>query len=260
MEFKFLRELGVGFIRFLEYIGGPVSLLFQTVLWVFVPPFRSKRTIQQMGVIGWDSLPIVSLIAFFIGLVLALQSAYQLQKLSADIYIPSLVSLSITREIGPVITALVVAGRIGAAIAAELGTMKVTEQIDALETLAVNPVHYLVVPRFLATTLTLPLLTLYADMIGIFGGYLFGVFKIGIGSKIYWNMTYNPLVLKDVTTGLVKSLFFGMIIAIIGCYEGFRVQGGAEGVGRATTLAVVISFVLIIAADCLFTTIFYFAF
>ena len=260
MEFKFLRELGIRFIRFLEYIGGPVSLLMQTVLWVFVPPVRSKRIVYQMGVIGWDSLPIVSLIAFFIGLVLALQSAYQLQKLSADIYIPSLVSLSVTREIGPVITALVVAGRIGASIAAELGTMKVTEQIDALETLAVNPVQYLVVPRFLATAFVLPLLTLYADMIGILGGYLFGVYKLGIGSKVYWNMTYNPLVLKDVTTGLIKALFFGMIIAITGCYEGFRVHGGAEGVGRATTLAVVVSFVLIIAADCLFTTLFYFAF
>jgi len=260
MELGLVRGLGIRFISFLEYIGGVVSLLIQTILWIFIPPMRSKRVAQQMVFIGWDSLPIVSLIAFFIGLVLALQSAYQLQKLSADIYIPSLVSLSITREIGPVITALVVAGRIGAAIAAELGTMKVTEQIDALETLAVNPVQYLVVPRFLATTLMLPILTLYADIIGIFGGYLFGVFKIGISSKIYWNMTYNPLVLKDVTTGLTKSVFFGMIIAIIGCFQGFRVQGGAEGVGRATTLAVVISFVLIIAADCLFTTVFYFAF
>ena len=260
MGLNWIKRLGIRFIQFLEYIGGPVTLLGQSVAWTFIPPIRSKRIVDQMGAIGWESLPIVSMIAFFIGLVLSLQSAYQLQKLSADIYIPSLVSLSITREIGPVITALVVAGRVGAAMAAELGTMKVTEQVDALETLAVNPVQYLVVPRFLAATLMLPILTLYADMIGIFGGYLFGVFKLGIGSKVYWNMTYNPLVLKDVTTGLIKSLFFGMIIAIISCYEGFRVHEGAEGVGRATTQAVVISFILIIAADCLFTTIFYFAF
>lgn len=252
--------MGTRFIVFLEYIGGVVTLLVQTILWIFVPPVRGKRILQQMCVIGWESLPIVSLIALFIGVVLSLQSAYQLQKLSADIYIASLVSLSVTREIGPVITALVVAGRVGAAIAAELGTMKVTEQIDALETLAANPVKYLVVPRFVATTLMLPVLTIYADYIGILGGYLFGVYKLGIGSSLYWRMTYEPLVLKDVFTGLIKSVFFGMIIAIVGCYEGFRVYGGAEGVGRATTLAVVISFILIIAADCLFTTLFYFAF
>jgi len=237
-----------------------MTLLIQTLLWSVIPPLKGKRIIQQMAVIGWESLPIVSLIALFIGIVLALQSAYQLQKLSADIYIPSLVSLSVTREIGPVITALVVAGRVGAAIAAELGTMKVTEQIDALETLAANPVKYLVVPRFVATTLMLPILTIYADYIGILGGYLFGVYKLGIGSSLYWRMTYEPLFLKDVFTGLIKSFIFGMIIAIIGCYEGFRVRGGAEGVGRATTLSVVTSFILIIAADCLFTTLFYFAF
>ena len=257
---EFWVKVGERFISFLEYIGGVVTLLAQTLLWVVVPPLKGKRIIQQMSVIGWESLPIVSLIALFIGIVLALQSAYQLQKLSADIYIASLVSLSVTREIGPVITALVVAGRVGAAIAAELGTMKVTEQIDALETLAANPVKYLVVPRFVATTLMLPILTIYADYIGIFGGYLFGVYKLKIGSSLYWRMSYEPLILKDVFTGLIKSVFFGMIIAIIGCYEGFRAQGGAEGVGRATTLAVVTSFILIIAADCLFTTLFYFAF
>ena len=253
-------RMGERFIVLLEYIGGVVTLLIQAVVWAFVPPIKGRRIVQQMALIGWDSLPIVSMIALFIGIVLALQSAYQLQKLSADIYIASLVSLSVTREIGPVITALVVAGRVGAAIAAELGTMTVTEQVDALETLAVNPIKYLVVPRFVATTLMLPVLTVYADYIGIFGGYLFGVYKLGIGSNLYWRMTFEPLLLKDVFTGLIKSVFFGMIIAIIGCYEGFRVKGGAEGVGRATTLAVVTSFILIIAADCLFTTLFYFAF
>ena len=257
---RFWITVGERFIHFLEYVGGVVMLLVQTLLWAFVPPLKTKRILQQMCEVGWESLPIVSLIALFIGIVLALQSAYQLQKLSADIYIASLVSLSVTREIGPVITALVVAGRVGAAIAAELGTMKVTEQIDALETLAANPVKYLVVPRFLATTFMLPILTVYADYIGIFGGYLFGVYKLNLGSGLYWRMTYDPLLFKDVFTGLIKSVFFGMIIAIIGCFEGFRVTGGAEGVGRATTLAVVTSFILIIAADCLFTTLFYFAF
>lgn len=252
--------IGMRFLTFLEYIGGVAMLFAQTLLWTFAPPLKWKRIVQQMAIIGWESLPIVSLIALFIGIVLALQSAYQLQKLSADIYIASLVSLSVTREIGPVLTALVVAGRVGAAIAAELGTMKVTEQVDALETLAANPIKYLVVPRFLATTLMLPILTIYADYIGILGGYFFGIYKLGIGSSLYWRMTYEPLLLKDVFTGLIKSVFFGMIIAIIGCFEGFRAQGGAEGVGRATTMSVVISFILIIAADCLFTTLFYFAF
>lgn len=258
--FEICMKMGERFIVFLEYIGGVVTLLVQTIAWAVVPPLKGRRIVEQMSVIGWESLPIVSLIALFIGIVLALQSAYQLQKLSADIYIASLVSLSVTREIGPVITALVVAGRVGAAIAAELGTMKVTEQIDALETLATNPVKYLVVPRFVATTLMLPVLTVYADYIGILGGYLFGVYKLGIGSNLYWRMTFEPLLLKDLFTGLIKSAVFGMIIAIIGCYEGFRAQGGAEGVGQATTLAVVTSFILIIAADCLFTTLFYFAF
>ena len=210
---KIWVQMGARFVTFLEYIGGAVILLGQTLRWTVTPPLKGKRIIQQMAFVGWDSLPIVSLIALFIGIVLALQSAYQLQKLSADIYIASLVSLSVTREIGPVITALVIAGRVGASIAAEMGTMRVTEQIDALDTLAANPIKYLVVPRFLALTFMLPVLTIYSDYIGILGGYLFGVYKLGISSSLYWRMTYEPLAFKDVFTGLIKSLFFGMIIA-----------------------------------------------
>jgi len=180
--------------------------------------------------------------------------------MNANIYISSLVALSMVRELGPVLTALVVAGRVGASITAELGTMKVTEQIDALETLAANPVKYLVVPRFLALCLMLPLLTVYADFIGIMGGYLIGVYKLLIGPTIYMKMTYDPLVFKDVFTGLFKSFIFAIIICIVSCYEGFRAEGGAEGVGKATTLSVVTSFILIISADCLFTALFYFVF
>jgi phospholipid/cholesterol/gamma-HCH transport system permease protein len=186
--------------------------------------------------------------------------AYQMQKLSSEIYIANLVAVALTRELAPVLTALIVAGRIGAAITAELGTMAVTEQIDALQTLATNPVKYLVVPRFLALAIMLPVLTVYADIIGIFGGYFICVSKLGIGSQMYINMTLDALVVKDVMTGLIKTVFFGMIVALVGCYEGMRTKGGAEGVGRATTISVVTSFILIIATDCFFTALFYFIF
>jgi phospholipid/cholesterol/gamma-HCH transport system permease protein len=148
---------------------------------------------------------------------------------------------------------------VGAAITAEIGSMQVTEQIDALETLASNPIRYLVVPRLLALSMMLPLLTLYADIIGIFGGYLICVYKLGISSSIYLHITFDALLSKDLITGLVKTVFFGMIIALVSCYEGFNVEGGAEGVGQATTRSVVTTFILIIAADCFFTALFYFA-
>ncbi|MDP3789657.1 MAG: ABC transporter permease [Candidatus Omnitrophota bacterium] len=253
-------NLGVRFVEIMRYAGGSFILLAQTIFWTFMPPLKRKPIVDQMDRIGVASLPIVALTSFFTGVVLALQSAYQMQKMSSEMYIASLVSLSIVRELGPVLTALVVAGRVGAAITAELGTMRVTEQIDALETLATNPVKYLVVPRFLALVVMLPLLTVYADMIGIMGGYVIGVFKLHIGSHMYMRMTYQPLVFKDVASGLIKTVAFGMIIAVVACFQGMRTEGGAEGVGKSTTLAVVISFIMIIAADCFFTALFYFAF
>lgn len=257
---KWPKAVGYTFIEGINYLGGAFILLAQTIFWTFVPPVRRRQTLDQMDKIGIKSLPIVLLTSLFTGMVLALQSAYQMQRMSAEMYIASLVSLSMVRELGPVLTALVIAGRVGAAITAELGTMKVTEQIDALEALASNPVKYLVVPRFLALTIMLPLLTVYADMMGILGGYMIGVFKLGIGSNMYWRMTYDPLAFKDVITGLIKSLAFGMIIAIVACFQGMNTEGGAEGVGKSTTIAVVVSFIMIIAADCFFTALFYFAF
>lgn len=254
----FIHELGNVCVSFLNYAGGAIILFFQTLFWIAVPPFRSKQAFEQMVKVGVDSLPISSLTSFFIGVVLAFQSAYQMQKVSAEIYIPSLVSVSITREIGPMLTALVVAGRVGASIAAELGSMKVTEQIDALETLAANPVKYLVAPRFIALFIMLPLLTVYADIVGIFGGYLVSTTKLGLSHALYWKMTFSSLALKDIFTGLFKTLIFASIICIISCFEGMKVEGGAEGVGAATTRAVVTSFILIIASDALFTVIFYF--
>ena len=263
---KFLEPIGEASLSFFSYVGGAVLLLWRTVLGIVGLPWgrfthhRWALVTDQMEKVGVASMPLVSLTALFTGMVLALQSAYQLQKMSAETYIGSLVALSMTRELGPVLTALVIAGRVGAAITAELATMRVTEQIDALETLSVDPVRYLAVPRLLALVAMLPLLTLYADMIGILGGYVVGVYKLGIGSNLYMNMTWDPLRLKDVFTGLFKSGVFAAIIATVACYEGFQTSGGAEGVGRSTTLSVVISFILIIAADCFFTALFYFVF
>ena len=220
----------------------------------------SDKALEQAKKIGVDSLPIISLVALFIGIILALQTAILMQRLGSEMYIASIVALSVMRELGPVITALVVAGRVGASITAEIGTMNVTEQIDALEAMATNPVQYLVVPRFLALIFMLPILTLYADIIGIFGGYLICVHKLHIASTMYLNITFDALLIKDLFTGLFKTVFFGMLIAFVACYEGLNVRGGAEGVGKVTRDSVVTSFLLIIIADCFFTALFYFIF
>ena len=256
---QWLVYLGKSVVDFLDYLGQTSVLLVRTLFWVFKPPLSFKRMFEQMFKIGVASLPIVSLTALFTGMVLALQSAYQMQKVSAQVYIGSLVSLSMTRELGPVLTALVVAGRVGAAITAEIGTMQVTEQIDALEALATNPIKYLVVPRLLALFFMLPILTIYSDYIGIIGGYIIGVFKLNISHTLYLKATFDPMHFKDIFTGLLKSCVFAAIICIIACYEGFRTDGGAEGVGKATTRSVVTAFVYIVSADCLITAIFYFS-
>ncbi len=255
-----LITTGRKILSFLYFIGGLSNLASQAFYWMFVPPFKRERIFEQAKKTGVDSLPIVSLVALFIGVIMALQTAYQMQRLGSEMYIASIVALSLVRELGPVITALVVAGRVGAAITAEIGSMQVTEQVDALETLATNPTKYLVVPRLLAMALMLPVLTLYADIIGILGGWLICVYKLGISSSMYLNITFDALLFKDLFTGLAKTIFFGMIIALVSCYEGFNVEGGAEGVGRATMRAVVTTFILIIAADCFFTALFYFIF
>jgi phospholipid/cholesterol/gamma-HCH transport system permease protein len=260
MMSKFLINIGEKILAFLYFVGGISNLVSQTFYFLFIPPFKRQRVLEEAKKAGIDSLPIVCLISLFIGVILALQTAYLMQRLGSEIYIASIVALSLVREMGPVITSLVVAGRVGSAIAAEIGSMQVTEQIDALETLAANPVQYLVVPRFLALSLMLPLLTLFGDIIGIFGGWFICVVKLGISSSLYMQVTFDALLFKDLFTGTFKTVFFGMIIAFVSCYQGFNVEGGAEGVGRATKQAVVISFILIIACDCLFTALFYFIF
>ncbi|MCM8794969.1 MAG: ABC transporter permease [Candidatus Omnitrophica bacterium] len=277
---EIVQSLGERALSIFAYLGGASILLWHSILGTATLPWKGwtvgvampwrwkallkdkkwRLLVEQMEKIGVSSLPLVFLTALFTGMVLALQTAYQLQKISATLYIGTLVALSMTRELGPVLTALVVAGRVGAAITAELGTMRVTEQIDAMESLGTDPVHYLAVPRLVALVLMLPLLTIYADIVGILGGYLVGVYKLGLGSNLYMNMTWDALRYKDMYTGLFKSGVFAVIIAVIACYEGFGTTGGAEGVGRSTTLSVVTAFILIIAADCFFTALFYFVF
>jgi phospholipid/cholesterol/gamma-HCH transport system permease protein len=257
---KIFILLGKKMLAFLYFFGGLTNLASRTFYLAFSPPFKRERIFEQAKKTGFDSLPIVSLVALFIGFIFALQTAYFMQRLGSEIYIASLVALALVRELSPVITALVVAGRVGAANTAELGSMQVTEQIDALQTLATNPIKYLVVPRFLALSIMLPLLTLYANAIGIFGSYLICVYKLGIAPSLYLQVTFDALLFKDLFTGLFKSIIFGMIIAFVSCYEGFNVEGGAEGVGRATTRSVVITFIMIIAADYFFTALFYFIF
>lgn len=246
--------------RFIKYIGELALLSGRTVYYVFTPPLKVYRILSQAKRIGPGSFLIAALVAFFIGMIMALQMAYQMVAMSAEIYIPSVVAVSLTRELAPVLTSLIVAGRIGAGITAEIGTMTVTEQVDALRAFAVNPVKYLVVPRFLGLILMLPVLTVFADLIGILGGYVICVYKLFISPTLYFTMIAEALTAKDIITGLIKTIFFGGIIAIVGCHQGLQVESGAEGVGRSTTTSVVISFIMIITADCFFTTLFYFIF
>ena len=231
-----------------------------TLYHTFTPPFQMYRVLSQAKRVGPGSFLIAALVAFFIGMIMALQMAYQMIAMSAEIYIPSVVAVSLTRELAPVLTALIVAGRVGAGITAEIGSMKVTEQVDALRAFAVNPVKYLVVPRFLGLVIMLPILTVFADLIGIMGGFVICVYKLYISPTLYFTMVAEALTIKDIATGLIKTIFFGATIALVGCHQGLNVESGAEGVGRSTTQSVVISFILIISVDCLFTILFYFIF
>lgn len=251
-------------LNFFGNITGVFALLFETVRWIVVGPFTGKaahRTsiFQQMVFAGVQSLIIVFFISLFTGIVIAMQSAYQLKQLGAVIYVAPMVSISMARELGPVFTALVVAGRVGSAIAAELGTMKVSEQIEALETLAIDPVRFLVVPRFLALLVMLPCLTIMSNLVGIFGGMIVGVFNLQINPYRYLTFSFDMLTWKDIWIGLIKSGSFAAAISMVACYVGLGTRGGAEGVGKSTTLSVVVSFIMIILIDCVLTGIFFFS-
>jgi phospholipid/cholesterol/gamma-HCH transport system permease protein len=207
---------------------------------------------------GVGALPILSLITFFIGLILALQSAYELRKFGALNFVASAVAISMTRELGPLITAIVVIGRSGSAFAAEIGTMKVTEEIDALETMAIDPIHFLVAPKFTAMIIMLPCLTIWANFMGVLGGALFGVAQADFTLVRYIQASLDALFLRDIVTGLIKSIMFGITITAVGCHEGLSTGAGAEQVGRSTTRAVVVSIFLVILVDLVFTVLFFF--
>jgi phospholipid/cholesterol/gamma-HCH transport system permease protein len=221
------------------------------------PPFYGRAFLRAMIEIGYFSLPVVALTAVFTGMVLALQSSTGLSRFSADSAIATLVVLSMTRELGPVLAALMVAGRVGAAIAAELGTMRVTDQIDALTTLSTNPMKYLVAPRILAGIIALPLLVVVADILGVLGGLIIAVAKLGFHPAAYLGDTLRYMQTDDVVSGLAKAAVFGFIITLMGCYQGYNSRGGAQGVGAATTSAVVAASVLILAFDYVLTELFF---
>lgn len=238
-------------------IAGRLSLFAaQALSHCFRPPIYFRNVIRQFMTIGYNSLPVVGLTAFFTGAVLALQASIGFSKLTAPTAIPMLVVVSVTRELGPVLASLMVAGRAGAAIAAELGTMRVTEQIDALETLATNPIKYLIVPRVLAGVLMMPLLVLIADVIGVMGGFIVSSAILEMNEAAYIKTTMANLTTFDVVSGLIKAAVFGLIIAILGCFNGYNSRGGAQGVGAATTNAVVYASVLILFFDYFLTELF----
>lgn len=238
----------------IEDLGNIFLLLLQFLAWLFRPPSEIRGIVKQMEEVGIKSMPVVLVTATFTGMVLALQSWEGFQRFQATSFVGSVVALSITRELGPVFAGLIVSGRVGASMAAELGTMKVTEQIDALVTLATNPVKYLVVPRVVASTLVLPVLVIFADLVGILGGYFVSVYLLGANPYVYTDKTYQYLQFWDIYTGLVKAAVFGFLIALISCYNGFIAEGGAEGVGRATTRAVVASSITVLVSDYFMTS------
>jgi phospholipid/cholesterol/gamma-HCH transport system permease protein len=260
---NFFEKIGIAVKSWIVIAANFMDLLFDAAYWIVFGPFRQKPVkraplFEQMVFMGTKSIVIVFFVCFFTGIVLAMQSAYQLQKMGGVIYVASLVSIAICRELGPVLTALVLAGRIGAAITAEIGSMKVNEQIEALETMGINPVRYLVAPKVLALFLMLPCLTVVGDLAGMLGGFLVGVGDLKINAHLYIQTAFKFLSLKDVYTGLSKSLVFALIISLVGCYQGLNTRGGAVGVGKATTVSVVTSFIMIIIADCIITGIYYY--
>ncbi len=252
-----LAALGAGAIRVCRIVGSIVLFALSGLSHIVRPPFYGRLFGRAMMEIGYYSLPVVALTALFTGMVLALQSSTGLSRFSAETAMPTLVVLSITRELGPVLAGLMVAGRVGAAMAAEIGTMRVTDQIDALTTLSTAPMKYLVAPRLLAGIVALPLLVVVADILGVFGGFFVATAKLGFNPSTYIATTLSNMQTQDVVSGLVKAGVFGFLIALMGCYHGYNSRGGAQGVGAATTLAVVSASVLILAFDYFLSELFF---
>jgi phospholipid/cholesterol/gamma-HCH transport system permease protein len=254
---NFLATVGRAFLAFLQHTGRLAAFAGVAVSHCVRPPIYFRLLGTQMIEIGYFSLPVVGLTAIFTGMVLALQSHTGFARFSAEGAVATVVVISITRELGPVLAGLMVAGRIGAAMAAEIGTMRVTEQVDALVTLSTNPFKYLVTPRLLAGVLMLPCLVLVADIIGVFGGFLVSVYKLGYNPATYLQSTWEYLKPVDVISGLVKASVFGFIICLMGCYNGYHSKGGAQGVGQATTNAVVSASILILTFNYVITAVFF---
>lgn len=245
-----IESFGRGTMNMAESIGRVADMLYKTGVQILRGRWEPSLTIEQMNKIGVDSFAVVGLTSLFTGMVLAFQSGFSFMKVfNEPIYVGSVVGLSLVKELGPVLTSMVIAGRVGAAITAELGTMNVTEQIDALYTLGTSPIRYLAVPRTIAMGIMVPILAALADFIGIFGGFIVATLQLRIPAGIYWDEVRTFVDMGDVSHGIIKSFVFGLIISTTACYKGFHTSGGAEGVGRATTQAVVISMVLILVGD-----------
>ena len=251
----FLPRVGRVFLAFLAAAGRLALFALQAMSHCLRPPFYPRLVLRQLVDIGYYSLPVVGLTALFTGVVLALQTHTGFSRINAEGAVALVVVLSVVRELGPVIASLMVAGRIGAAMAAEIGTMRVTDQIDALSTLSTNPYKYLVVPRLIAGTIAMPALVIIADIIGVFGGFLVGVYKLDFNPGSYIGQTADYLHSDDVVSGLIKAAVFGFTIALMGCYHGYHSRGGAEGVGTATTYSVVSASIMILLLDSALTSV-----
>lgn len=243
--------------NFVDFFGNLTIMLMQTLYWtahnIKVGKFETKNLLDQMSRIGVDSLGMVVITGVSTGAVLVVQIGYQFAQMGAQSYVGGVVSLSMARELAPILTAIVVAGRVGSSIAAEIGTMKITEQVDALETMGTNPIDYLVVPRFWGCTIMLFMLTVFTNVVGMMGGAVVAIYQIGLTLTSFIDSILGMLLMQDIMGGLVKATMFGSIIAIIGCYKGFTTEGGAEGVGQSTTSAVVLSIMLILAVNYFLT-------
>lgn len=251
------QAIGHSLLNVIQALGSITFFALQAILHCIVPPVFLRHILRQFIDIGYYSLPVVGMTALFTGMVLALQSYTGFSRFNAESAIASVVVLSITRELSPVLAGLMVAGRVGAAIAAEIGTMRVTEQIDALTTLSVSPMKYLVVPRVIAGTLMLPVLVLIGDIIGVYGGYIVSTHVLGFSSGSYLHQSWQVLQQVDVVSGLVKAAVFGFLVALMGCYHGYNSGRGAQGVGAATTNAVVTASILILIFNYLLTQAFF---
>jgi phospholipid/cholesterol/gamma-HCH transport system permease protein len=248
-----LERFGLVFLSLFEETGRWFIALGRTVLWGVRPPYDLREWLRQMVRVGFDSLPVVFLTTMFTGMVLALQTFIGFQRVHAEQFVASVVSLAMLRELSPVLVGLMVTGRIGSSMAAEIGTMRVTEQLDALKTLATDPIQYLFVPRVIAGIVMLPFLVLVGDALGIYGGYLVGVKLMGTNPVAYKQNTFQFLEMSDVWSGLIKAAAFGLILTLTGCVRGFYTTGGAEGVGRSTTQAVVSASLIILLTDFFLT-------